>query len=167
MDEKAISLETTSFTAARLNGRIPLIALLLGLLVVAGFIITRTIQKSAAVQAPDQVISAQTLADQYGVQVNLIAVTAAGGLVDLRLKILDGEKAKLLFQDSGDVPSLRVGEGGTVLNAPEDSESQLFNSLEDDGNVFLMFPNVGHVTKPGTPVTVVFGDVGLEPIMAQ
>ena len=109
----------------------------------------------------------KALADQYGIRVNLIAVTAAGGLVDFRLKILDAEKARLLLQESSDVPALLVANGEAVLTAPEDSTGQLLNSLVDDGNIFLMYPNVGSAIKPGMPVTVQFGEIRLEPIQAQ
>lgn len=141
------------------------IGLIMGLLLI-GFFITRSMQPSTAKPAGD-LISAQTLADEYGVQVNLIAVTAAGGLVDLRLKILDAEKAHLLLQDSGDVPTLLVGDGAASLKAPEDSTGQLLNNLVDDGNVFLAYPNVGSVVQPGMLVTVQFGEVGLEPITVK
>ncbi len=167
MDEKTISLQTTPMTATNLGRHVPLIAIIIGLLVVFGFVFTRMRTPASTPQAAGDLISAQTLADQYGVRVNLIAVTAAGGLVDFRLKILDAEKAGLLLQESSDIPTLLVGDGIAVLTAPEDSTGQLLSSLEDDGNVFLMYPNVGSAVKPGMPVTVQFGEIRLEPISVQ
>lgn len=117
--------------------------------------------------SPQSALSQSALEAQYGVRVNLLAVTAAGGLVDLRLKIVDAEKARLLLQESSDIPALLVGEDGAVLTAPEDSTGQLLNNLEDDGNIFLLYPNVGNVLKPGMSVTVQFGERYLEPIIAQ
>jgi hypothetical protein len=164
MNEKTISLETTPTVPAPLvKYGLPLV-LFLGVLIALGLVITQTLHKSIPA---GQTVSAQTLADEYGIQVNLVAVTAAGGLVDLRMEILDAQKAKLLFQDSSDLPSLRVEGSKNVLTAPEESGKQLLNTLEDGNNAFLMFPNVGHVVKPSTPVTIVFGDVALEPIAAQ
>ena len=165
MNEKTVDLKT--IPTANLGRYVPLFAIILGLLVVFGFVFTRVRTPSGAPQAAGDLISAQTLADQYGVRVNLIAVTAAGGLVDFRLKIVDAEKAKLLLQESSDVPSLLVGEDGAVLTAPEDSTGQLLNSLADDGNIFLMYPNVGSVVKPGMLVTVQFGEIRMEPITAK
>ncbi|MBP6469328.1 MAG: hypothetical protein KBE23_03625 [Chloroflexi bacterium] len=161
MNEKTISLKTSAAHPVRY---LPLGALLLGLLVVIGFLVSRAVQQPGAASSGGGYISAQTLADEFGVRVNLIAVTAAGGLVDFRLKILDAEKAKLLFQDSGDAPRLLIGDGAAVLTAPEDSTSQLLGTLEDDGNVFLTFPNVGSVTKPGMSAIVEFGEIRLEPV---
>jgi hypothetical protein len=167
MDEKTISLKTPATATSNLGWYLPWLGLLLGVFLVVGLVMTRLKQQPDLPQVAGDLISAQTLADQYGVRVNLIAITAAGGLVDFRLKILDAEKAKLLLQDSGDVPKLLVGDGLAVLTAPEDSTGQLLNSLADDGNVFLMYPNLQNVVKLGMPVTVQFGDIGLEPITVK
>lgn len=135
-------------------------------LLLIGFFVLRGNRPSSG-KATGDLISAQTLAEQYGIRVNLIGITTAGGLVDLRLKILDAEKASLLLQDSSDVPTLVVGNGAAVLVAPEDSTGQLLNNLMDDGNVFLAFPNVRNVLKPGMLVTVQFGELRLEPITVK
>ena len=66
------------------------------------------------------VITQSVLEEKYGLRINLIAVTAAGGMLDLRLKILDGEKARLLLQDKNKFPSLLVSSGNIQLDASED-----------------------------------------------
>jgi hypothetical protein len=110
-------------------------------------------------------VSSQTLEDQYGLRVNLVAVTAAGGMVDLRLKIVDGEKAKALLQDEKNFPAVFVN-GNVTLNASEEVKSQEIQ-FENDGNLFLMFPNAGNAVKRGSKVTVTFGDIVLEPIVVK
>lgn len=110
-------------------------------------------------------ISRQGLEEQYGLRVNLIAVTAAGGMVDLRLKIVDGEKAKLLLQDKKNFPAVFVN-GNVTLTASEDAKSKEIK-FENDGNLFLMFPNAGNAVQRGATVTVLFGDIALEPIEVQ
>lgn len=164
-DEKTIDLQAKQSTNL---GKFALFfALFIGLLILLGFVLLRQSLQQSNIQSTGDAISVETLEDQYGIRVNLLAVTAANGLVDLRLKVLDAEKAKLLLQDSNDIPSLLVGDGSGILAAPEDSASDLFNSIEDDGNIFLMFPNTGNIVKPNTLVTVQFGDVHLEPIIVQ
>ena len=122
---------------------------------------------TTAAPADAQWISQAVLEEQYGVRINLIAVTAAGGLVDMRLKIVDAEKARLLVQESNDVPKLYIGDDEALLTGPEDAADQLLSTLEDDGSIFLMYPNVAGVLAPGKLVTVQFGDIWLEPIPAQ
>ncbi|MCB9423087.1 MAG: hypothetical protein H6667_25025 [Ardenticatenaceae bacterium] len=167
MNEKLVDLKTMPTATTHPRRFAPLAVILFGLLVVLGLVFARTNRQPANTQSSENLVSAQNLADEYGVRINLIAVTAAGGLVDFRLKILDATKAKLLLRDKSDAPILITGERNTALTAPEDSTSQLFNGLEDNGNVFLTFPNVGGVMKPGMLVTVQFGDVRLEPITVQ
>ena len=164
-NEKTSSQKTTPIT--NLKWYTLVLALLLGLLLVLGYVISRTTLQPGLKQSEDGFISEKTLVDQYGIRVNLIAVTAAGGFVDLRLKILDEDKARLLLQDKSDVTMLRVGEDGVLLTAHEDSTGQLLNSLTDDGNIFLIFPNVGNAVQPGTPVMIQFGEIRIEPVDAQ
>ena len=81
--------------------------------------------------------------------VNLVAPTAAGGLVDLRLKITDGEKSRLLLAEKGNFPIL-VTEQGVRLVAPEETTSQEIQFVTG-GNLFIIYPNSSNAIKPGTP----------------
>ena len=108
------------------------------------------------------IISKSTLEEKYGLRVNLVAVTATGGFIDLRLKIVDGDKAKLLLTDEKNFPSL-FAENGVILNAPEDTKSQKIEFISD-GNLFIMYPNSGNAVTQGSPVTILFGNTALEPI---
>lgn len=108
-------------------------------------------------------ITAATLEDEYGIHVNLLAVTAAGGMVDLRLKIVDAVKATALLEQPANFPVLRVGDGAVTLQAPEDSRQAVLN-LHDGSLVVLLYPNTNGAVTPGTAVTVVFGEMALEPI---
>ncbi len=108
------------------------------------------------------VLSQQAFEEQYGLRVNLVAVTAANGMVDLRLKIVDGAKAKLLLQDKKNFPAVFVN-ANVTLNASAEVKSQVIQ-FENDGNLFLMFPNAGNAVKRGSTVTILFGGIALEPI---
>lgn len=112
------------------------------------------------------VISAASLEDEYGIHVNLLAVTAAGGMVDLRLKIVDAAKAEKLLGDLANFPALRVGDGAVTLEAPEDSH-QAVQNLRDGSLVVLLFPNSQSAVSPGTAVSVMFGDLQLAPMEAM
>jgi hypothetical protein len=111
-------------------------------------------------------ISQSVLEEKYGLRVNLLAVTAAGGMVDLRLKMLDGEKARLLLQDKQNFPALYVNDNRVTLNASEDDKSQEIK-FENNGGLYLLFPNNGNAVKPGSTVIIEFGDVQLEPIVSK
>ena len=108
------------------------------------------------------VISQGALEEKYGLRVNLIAVTAAGGFIDVRLKIVDGEKLKLLLTDKENFPRLYTEEG-VILSAPEDIKSQEIKFITGS-NLFIIYPNSGNTIKKDTPVTVLFGKIAVEPI---
>ena len=110
-----------------------------------------------------ETLSQEAFMQQYGLRVNLLAVTAAGGMVDLRLKIVDGERAKALLQDKANYPALQINNGGLILNASDDAKSQEIQFVSGE-NLFLLYSNQGNAVKPGTFVTLLFGDTALEPI---
>lgn len=132
--------------------------------IIALFLTYQSASRPAAPAAT--VIPASLLEERYGLRVNLIGVTAAGGLIDLRLKLIDGEKAKSLLKDPDHFPSLWIADGNISLVVSEENRPQEID-FEDDGNLFLMFPNARGIVKPGTPVSVRFGDVQVEAIPAK
>ena len=143
-----------------------LYGIILIILIAAGFSYYNARKAQPAGVAPKTTISQSELADTYGLRVNLIAVTAAGGMVDVRFKMLDGAKARLLLQDKKNFPALYIASAAVTLNASPDAQAGEIK-FEDGGNLFLMIPNSGGAVKPGTPVSVLFGDTILEPIEAK
>ncbi len=136
----------------------------LSLLMPAVMLLTACAAPTLTPTPAPQVISAQTLEEEYGLRVFLIAVTAAGGLIDLRVKIVDGEKAATLLQEPSDYPVLQI-EDGTILLPGTDPPVDA--AIKTDANLFIMFSNPGGTVKPGDLITVVFGSVALEPITVQ
>jgi hypothetical protein len=109
-------------------------------------------------------ITASQLEDQYGLRVAVLALTAAGGMVDLRLKVVDAAKAAGLLGKQP--PALQVADTGTVLTAPEDSLPQDLAPVAGR-TLFVLFPNTRNAVKPGAKVGVKFGDVLLEPLVVK
>lgn len=131
----------------------------------AGTVYALLRDKATPLPAGTVTLSQSALEETYGLQINLIAATAAGGFVDVRMRIMDGEKARRLLGDSKNFPAL-VTENGLRLNAPADARSQKIR-FEDNSSLFVMYPNSGGAIRPGTPVTMLFGGTALEPIHAQ
>lgn len=143
-----------------------LIALVMVFLI-GGFYVWQLIKEQAAKSlAPEvETISADTLEERYGLRVRLIAVTAGGGMIDFRLKIVDAEKAKQVLENPERIPSLFAVDKAVTLVAPSDLEQDI--QLTDGGVFFILFGNSGGAVKPGSLVIVDFGDFQLEPIPAQ
>lgn len=144
-----------------------LIALILLLVMGAGLFAYKAYTGSQAneVSPAASVITQRILEQDYGLGVNLVAVTAAGGMVDLRLRISDSQKAKALLGDQANFPKLRAS-NGLVLQAAQDIASQPIK-FEDGGNIFVLYPNGQNAFKTGDPVTIVFGRIQVEPIAAK
>ena len=103
--------------------------------------------------------------ERHGLRVQLIGVTAAGGLVDLRLKVLDDDKAREFLEDPANLPRLIAAESGERLVGAREMHDDV--SWEVGTILFELVPNTGGIIKAGTPVIVEFGSVQLEAIPAQ
>jgi hypothetical protein len=112
-----------------------------------------------------QLFSQEALEEQHGLQVRLIGVTGGGGLVDFRLKMIDAEKARQFLQDPDNLPVSLVTAEGTQMLAADSMDDDI--TWEDDGILFILLPNSVGEIQPGSPITVKFGDLQLEPIPAQ
>ena len=145
-----------------------LVAFILVILLAVGIYVynANRVSQPASIPQGTVTISQGVLEGKYGLRVNLIAVTAAGGMVDLRLKMVDGEKAKNLLQDKKNFPTLLVVNSKITLKASEDTSSQEIK-FENNGGLFLLFPNTGNAVKPGSTVIIEFGGIQLEPVVAM
>ena len=143
------------------------VAIILAILFVIGLYINNAIKafSSPVSMNSTTVITQGELEERYGLRINLIALTAAGGFVDVRLKIMDGEKAKLLLVDKNNFPTLST-EGGVVLNAPEETKSQEIQFVSG-GNLFIIYPNSANAIKQAASVRLVFGDISVESIQVR
>jgi len=103
-------------------------------------------------------ITANELDTKYGIRITLVAVTAAGGLVDVRFRVQDSAKAGVLFLP-GNLPSIVTEDGKAELRPPEQPEAP---TLTDGQIYFLLYPNTGGAVKLGSKVVLAFRDLGLE-----
>lgn len=107
---------------------------------------------------------AVALEREHGVRVALIAVTAAGGMIDFRFKVVDAEKADRLLRQPGGAPTLFIEKAGVTLAASHWHPPDKF----EFGKVYyILYPNSRNAVKPGSEVIVQLGDLRLLPIKAQ
>src|SRR3989304_1967752 len=107
-------------------------------------------QNRVTPQARAELISERAFEDRYGIRITLIGVTAAGGLIDFRFKVLDAEKAEPLMRDPANLPALIVEDSGVTLKAPEGMVRNL--ELNNGSAYFILYSNVPEAIKPGTSV---------------
>lgn len=145
-------------------------ALVLPVLVAAGLTLTASgpghLDDADHAHAADaRVVSAADMEREHGIRFDLVAVTADGGLVDVRFTVVDKAKAEHILHDAAALPELLVEPSGAVLRAPQPHAHKL--DLVDGGVYFLLFPNSGGVIQTGTPVSVVIDAIRLEAVDAQ
>lgn len=111
-----------------------------------------------------RVLTVQGLEDEFGIRLRLIGVTASGGLIDLRYKVVDLEKALPLLGSHETMPELVDEASGKRLVAPE---GVMHHGDLEERVYFMHYPNGGNKIKPGSLVSVVMGDITVEGIAAQ
>ena len=123
------------------------------------------IAQSEPAQSEVKTILPAELVERYGIQITQIGVTAAGGLVDLRYKVLDPNKARDLLGDPAKGLSLIVADSGLKLMP---SQHMMRSTRVQAGALsYLLFPNVRGAVQPGKPLSVAFGDLRVGPLTAQ
>lgn len=109
-------------------------------------------------------ISVQALQARHGLEVSRLAVVAGGGVVDLRLRVVDREKARALLADHRP-PRLLVGPKRKALEPPAHGPG--LQTLAQSGAGYVLFPNTGDLVKRGAEVSLALGDVQVERIPVQ
>lgn len=108
-------------------------------------------------------ISTRALERRFGIHLTDIAVTHSGGLVELRFTVVDTFKARQLINAT---PRLIAHDTGYSLQAPELGPWRSIR-LQKDASCFVLFPNARSTVKSGSRVSLAFGGVRVEPVIAQ
>jgi len=112
---------------------------------------------------------AQELAEQWGIEITSIRLTANSHMIDYRYRVLDADKATDLFKRQIK-PHLIQQRTGKVLAVPETAKlGPLRNSnIPQDGRIYWMFfGNANNLVKAGDKVTVVIGEFRVEDLVVQ
>jgi hypothetical protein len=119
--------------------------------------------KAAVAEHVPPVVTPAGLEEKSGVRVAHVAITGAGGLVDLRYQVIDPDKAASVHATA---PELVDETTGVVVN-------QLFMGHTHKGvfhagqTYYLIFNNPGNLVQRGSQVTVVLGDARLPHVPVQ
>jgi hypothetical protein len=124
---------------------------------------TLPVEPSPAPTSTAMPATAAQVEDRYGVQVTLVALTAANGLIDCRFRITDLAKAAFLL-NADTMPLLIVEKSNTVIQIHEPIDQP---ALIQDRVYSVIYPNVQNALEPGDQVSLVIGDLRLEHILVQ
>ena len=101
----------------------------------------------------------------WGVRITHVVVTADSGMVEMRFLILDSDRALAMMQDVTNVPVLRVERTGALVRSAALMSGKHAVAVGRTG--FLLYRNTGGAIKPGASISVVFGPLELQHVLAQ
>ena len=146
------------------RGRMVVIGLVAILLLGGGAARAWWPEQKADVRAGTTLVTSEGMAARYGINVNLIGVMAAGGLIEFRYQVVDPDKAGRMIHDVNLLPIVVVEETGAtmVISRPHQAAD-----LQLGGTYFFLFANAHNAIHAGSQVTLVMGDARLEHIVAR
>ena len=138
-----------------LGWALPILIVLAGLLY---WVIPQLAHPSAPKNAPMPVSA--TIEEKYGIRITQVAVTADGGLIDLRYVVIDPDKARSFAADADTTPQILPQSGSVALT---DTAPMSHKELLHAGTTyFLLYHDNAGTVKPGNYITVVLGSIKLE-----
>jgi hypothetical protein len=111
------------------------------------------------------VVSADGLAERSGAKITLVSVTGDGGLVDLRFKILDPQRANAMH-DQGRPPAVVDEQSGLVVHELLMNHSHT-GQYQTGVTYYLIFTNPGNWIHRGSRVTVLLGNAQVEHVLVK
>jgi hypothetical protein len=117
----------------------------------------------AAHSAP-QLQPPNAMESESGIQITRVGLTASGGLVDVRFRVLDPAKARALLGNPANPPMLLANDNPPVMPPHHALKGARFAK---DQVFYILYPNVRGAVQAGAPVMVAVGPVRLGPVTAQ
>ncbi len=98
-----------------------------------------------------------------GIRPKMIVVTANGGIVDFRFKVIDPLIVERIMASTATVPRLLVADTGRVL----DVGAHHLNAYTKGSTYYMFYPNAESAVKTGTELWVIVENVRYGPIIAK
>jgi hypothetical protein len=98
--------------------------------------------------------------ERFGIRFTFMGVTANGGMIDLRYRVIDAAKAKNFGHYTETAPRLISEENGKIVDV---TIMGLHNHRVEPGRVYyILFRNTDSAIQPGDSVTIAIDDLSLE-----
>lgn len=109
--------------------------------------------------------TSEEIEKELGVRFTFLAVTAKGGMIDLRYLVVDAEQAHNFAHYTETAPLLINEDTGEVV----DTTIMGFHNhrMEQGHQYYMLYRNRADAFKPGDRVTIQLGDLALENIIVQ
>ncbi len=102
---------------------------------------------------------------KWGVRVTQVAVTADGGLIELRFIVLDSDKATGMMSSVDNLPVMHPDGSDVVVNsAAQMGEHTILTAGQ---TYFLLYRDTAGTVKRGTSLSIHFGDLHIDNVTAR
>jgi len=156
-------------------GRVRIAGFLVGVLVAAGigalalWLPQRSNGQTSSAEPPPEwrrpAVSASGLAERSGVRLVRVAVTAGGGLLDLRYQVVDPSKAVAVHEAR--TPPAIIDERTGLVDDRLLMGHAHHGQLKAAVSYYLIFENTGNWVRRGSEVTVLLGDAQVEHVVVK
>lgn len=102
--------------------------------------------------------------EKFGVRFTFVAVTASGGMVELRYRVLDEGKAANFGHYTETAPMIIAEDTGKIVDV---TIMGLHNHRVEPGRTYyVLYRNTNNAVESHRPVTIAVGDLRLENVVA-
>jgi len=107
-----------------------------------------------------------------GIEITAMRLASAGYMLDFRFRVHDSVKAAVMF-DRKVNPILFHKESGTHVAVPRPAiigalrATSRGTPMPADRGYYMLFANPGKTIQPGSQVTMILGDMAIEPLIVQ
>lgn len=136
--------------------------LTLGLVALVGAALTAwsLSAREAKVWVPGTMPNSPEMEAKFGVRFSFLAVTADGGMVELRYRVVDEGKAANFGHYSETAPMIISEDSGKIVDV---TIMGLHNHRVEPGRTYyVLYRNTESAIQSGRPVTIAVGDIKLE-----
>ena len=133
------------------------------LLLIGGALLTWQILDHGTQLEPGTMPLSQEIEDKFGVRFTFAAVTAGGGMVELRYRVLDEGKAANFGHYTETAPLIIAEDTGEIVDV---TIMGLHNHRVEPGRMYyVLYRNTGGAVQSHRPVTIAIGDLKLEHVV--
>jgi hypothetical protein len=124
----------------------------------------RAYRTAQTVWEPGTMPVSSEIEDKFGVRFTFVAVTAKGGMVELRYRVVDEGKAANFGHYSETAPMLIAEDTGKVVDV---TIMGLHNHRVEPGRqYYVLYRNTDRAIQSHRPVSIAVGDLKLEHVVA-
>ncbi len=129
-----------------------------------GLVASRAYLEAGKVWEPGTMPVSAAIEEKFGVRFTFVAVTGKGGMVELRYRVIDEDRAANFGHYTETAPLLIAEDSGEIVDV---TIMGLHNHRVEPGRqYYVLFRNTNRAIRSHRPVTIAIGDLKLEHVVA-